>query len=245
MMMNEGNKTVVQLLLGNKKLGVDVDTENCLRETPLELAKGNHDITKLLLFHGATVKTLSALPDELILHIFSFVRNMKDLCTLSMVSKSFHVLCSDDLLWQHFGSPLWQVPKRYALLPSPKENYPTRTLSHISCHANRGWKDQCKEESLRKASLSFKQVKLAKLNSSSGTRILKLMVIGNSGVGKTSLIHQYLYGTLDHPLPPNEEEKEKDLEFDGLKIKVNNFPFSSLSCLCCFQFFMVGQYHRQ
>jgi len=109
-----GNSAAVKLLLG-KKLDTIVDTETVLGESPLELAKGNPTITKMLRSRGAQVKTLSAMPDEMLLHIFSYLPTKKDIFSISITCKAFQSLSEDDLLWKKFGSPTWIVAAGYPL----------------------------------------------------------------------------------------------------------------------------------
>ena len=96
-------------------MATNVNTETALGESPLELAKGNPTITKMLRSRGAQVKTLSVMPDELLVHIFSYLPTKKDIFSISLVCKAFHGLSEDDLLWKKFGSPTWIVAAGYPL----------------------------------------------------------------------------------------------------------------------------------
>jgi len=56
-----------------------------------------------------TASSWNLLPEEVMLHLFSFLRTAEDLCSVSCVCKSFHLVSGDDALWMPLGSPGWDT----------------------------------------------------------------------------------------------------------------------------------------
>ena len=51
----------------------------------------------------------SKVPQEVWLHIFSYLTTAEDLCYVSQVSKLFNAISSDDKLWAPLCSPVWEI----------------------------------------------------------------------------------------------------------------------------------------
>jgi len=51
----------------------------------------------------------SKVPQEVWLHIFSYLTTAEDLCYVSQVSKLFNAISSDDKLWAPLCSPIWEI----------------------------------------------------------------------------------------------------------------------------------------
>ncbi|KAL6061140.1 Ras-related protein Rab-27A [Balamuthia mandrillaris] len=51
---------------------------------------------------------VEVLPPELLLEIFSHLRSMEELCTVSQVCRLFAAVSREDLLWKPLGCPSWQ-----------------------------------------------------------------------------------------------------------------------------------------
>jgi len=49
----------------------------------------------------------NGLPDEVWIHIFSFLQSAEDLCSLSLVCKTFDAISADDALWSPLLITSW------------------------------------------------------------------------------------------------------------------------------------------
>eukprot|EP01087_Luapelamoeba_hula_P012056 TRINITY_DN3350_c4_g1_i1.p1 TRINITY_DN3350_c4_g1~~TRINITY_DN3350_c4_g1_i1.p1 ORF type:complete len:358 (+),score=70.50 TRINITY_DN3350_c4_g1_i1:79-1152(+) len=128
----------------------------------------------------AAMVSIDTIPDDVWLRIFGFMRSADDLCMLSSVSKSFHTIASMNELWKPLAAPNWELGAHSTW----KQRYLTwlRLAIRNYIHNTRSAMDRSR----------LVQDEL----------LLKLLVVGEPGVGKSALVRRYV----EDKFPPDDSD---------------------------------------
>jgi len=143
------------------------------------------------------------LPDDIWLTIFNLL-SAKQVTKLSTVCKRWNILAKDDRFWK-------EICKRYGIHSIPKDE---------NTKSNSNWKSAYISTKIQaeKSMIDFNYVSYDGCN-----HRIKIIILGNAGVGKTTLQQAYLEGryNVTHPITNlSIEFGTKIVEIGGKKIKL-------------------------
>lgn len=213
-----GHTEAVRWLL-SRKLFSDINATNAHGDTALHYAsrKGHRQIVDLLLAHGASPAHQSefgtppqvagefqqkdvasllsglardqdavgiwSLPPEVLVHLLSYLGTAEDLCAVSMACRAFAVVGRDESLWRPLGHPSW-------------EQHHARTEEGWK-GAYMTWLRAAAKRYRNKNASRFVHAPVAQEGQPAPTYscIVKILLAGDHGVGKSSLLLRYADNT--------------------------------------------------
>ncbi|KAL6078405.1 Signal recognition particle receptor beta subunit, variant 2 [Balamuthia mandrillaris] len=162
--------------------------------------------------------TIRRLPDEMLLYVFSFLTSAKDLLHVTHVCKHFRRIGSEPILWKPFLAKV-APSKLTATSNNNDDDWKQIYLDH-----RKGLIEQREKRRKARAEQGLRPyVRQRDRTTSDCDFLLKLAIIGDLGVGKTSLATRMIDGTFtdkyQHQASPP-DPKIGTLDLDNYKVKV-------------------------
>ncbi|KAL6078828.1 rab32, member RAS oncoprotein, variant 2 [Balamuthia mandrillaris] len=162
--------------------------------------------------------TIRRLPDEVLLHCFKFLTDVKDLLHTTQVCKHFRRIGSEPILWEPFLALV--TPSKLKEQDSNNDSdWRQAYLDH--CKHLRELQEQRQREKAERYLLRRAYAIKTDFATKGFHYLMKLIILGDVGVGKTSITQRIVEDTYtDSYIPWSDYFKAVILDVNNLKVKV-------------------------